>query len=438
MKGWRDAIEFVVKSEKVVTAKRAKNSLLKNSVFSFLLNVSATAISFFAIPITLRIMGLQNYGSFVFVQAAAAIVFTLTTLQYWQGLLVEFPGKASSAQLLKRHVLRSLSFEVVGIVAAFAVILVLSQLSFGQISVFKWTDLLLIILSTLLPTLGSLVAFYRLTDRYQTLMVVGLACNILRLVFLNIAWHVHPTVSAVILSYAAPEILRSGYLGCSLFFRKSTEPVAEDGPELQQGKIYSAGKWSTAQAVADLPVAHVDKILVGLALSPEALGIYNILKRLYSIINMATAPVYMNSIPEFARKVNRDDVAGAYKLWRKTILMLMPVSAFIGVVFFATRDIWTGFVYHGLVNYSSELFVVILTAVIAGSFITSHAFYWALGKKRQTTVITVTSNIIYLGLLLLLSAKFQLIGALIAFLIHVVAVVLVKVFFLLKEKGAYV
>ncbi|MEG1325440.1 MAG: hypothetical protein RSD99_11155, partial [Janthinobacterium sp.] len=67
-------IVCVVKSEKVVTVKRPRNSLFKNSVFSFLLNVSATAISFFAIPITLRIMGLQNYGSFVFVQAAAAIV----------------------------------------------------------------------------------------------------------------------------------------------------------------------------------------------------------------------------------------------------------------------------------------------------------------------------------------------------------------------------
>ncbi len=421
-----------------MTAKRAPNSLFKNSVFSFLLNVSATAISFFAIPITLRIMGLQHYGSFVFVQAAAAIVFTLVTLQYWQGLLVEFPGKASSAQTLKRHVLRSVSFELVGIVMAFAVILALPLFSLDQVSVFKWTDLLLIILSTLLPTLGSLVAFYRLTDRYRTLMVVGLLCNILRLVFLNIAWHVSPTVSAVVLSYAAPEILRSSYLGCSLFFMKSAGQAVEEGPPLQQSKIYSAGKWSTAQAVADLPVAHVDKILVGLALSPEALGIYNILKRLYSIINMATAPVYMNSIPEFARKVNRDDLTGAYALWRKTILLLMPISACIGIVFFVTRGIWTGFVYHGLASYSGELFVVILTAVIAGSFITSHAFYWALGKKRQTTIITVTSNIIYLGLLLLLSAKFQLIGALVAFLIHVSAVVLVKVVFLLKERGSYV
>ena len=197
-------------------------------------------------------MGLQNYGSFVFVQAAAAIVFTLATLQYWQGLLVEFPGKATCSRLLKRHVLRSLSFEMFGILMAFLVILALPLLSLGQVGVFSWTDLLLIILSTLLPTLGSLVAFYRLTDRYQTLMLVGLACNILRLVFLNIAWHVHPTVSAVIFSYAAPEILRSMYLGFSLFFRKSEASEGDAGAQLEQKKIYSAGKWSTAQAIADL------------------------------------------------------------------------------------------------------------------------------------------------------------------------------------------
>lgn len=413
---------------------RRLHGLLRNSILSFLLNGSATAISFFAIPITLKIMGLAMYGSFVFVQASAAIMFTLCTLQYWQGLLVEFPGKENSSRVLARQVWRSLSYEGVGLLAALLLVLGLHLARVPQAAGLDQLDLLLIVLSTLLPTLGSIVAFYRLTDRYQVLLGAGLLCNLMRLGLLNVAQRYHPTVTAVILSYALPEVLRFGYLGLSLLYRRQDLPGPVSGGGIDRGRIVSAGKWSTVQAMADLPVANVDKILVGLALSPEALGIYNILKRLYSIINIATAPVYMNSIPEFARRINQADLGGAFTLWRNTIFTLLPLSAAVGLSCYALRGYWTGYIYHDLIHYSRELLIVIVTAVIAGGFITSHALYWALGKKRQSTAITVSSNLIYLVLLLALSARHGLAGAVAAFLLQVAGVVLVKVLLLIREK----
>lgn len=405
-------------------------------MLSFLLNVSSTAIGFFAIPITLKIMGIELYGSFIFVQSVAMIAFTLVTVQYWQGLLVELPGKVSSVAVLKREIGRSLLFELAGMATAFLAVLVLMLpiLDIPQVRGFGALDAVFIVLSMLLPSLGSLVAFYRLTNKYQVLLMAGVGANLLRLAMLYGAAHWSPTPSAVIVCYALPELCRLSYLGL-LIYRKPGGPVEPAEAPLDQRAVLSTGKWSTLLAVADLPVAYIDKVLVGVALSPEALGVYNILKRLYAIISMATSPVYTNSIPEFSHKLNVGDRAGAFALWRKTILMLLPVATLIGLTAFLCRPIWVPIIYRGLAQYDLELFIMMLTAVIGGSFITTHAFYWALGKKKETSVVTVCSNLLYMAELLVLSHYFGITGAISAFLLHVSLVVVIKVILVLKEKA---
>ncbi|MYM88087.1 oligosaccharide flippase family protein [Rugamonas sp. FT82W] len=409
--------------------------MLKNSVMSFLLNVSGTAISFFAIPITLRIMGIEYYGSFVFMQSVAMIAFTLVTVQYWQGLLVELPGKSSSVTLLKRQVGRSMLFELAGMVAATVSVLVLLLPVFhlSQVKGFGIVDVVLTVVSTLLPSLGSLVAFYRLTNKYQVLLTAGLCANILRLLLLLAAAKWSPTPSTVIVCYAVPELCRMMVLALIIHRQPADDPGAE-AALVDHRAILSAGKWSTMLAVADLPVSYIDKVLVGVALSPEALGIYNILKRLYAIVSMATSPVYTNSIPEFSHKLNVGDREGAFALWRKTIMVLLPISSFIGLAAFVCRPLWVPIIYRGLDHYALELFLMMLTAVVGGSFITTHAFYWALGKRRQTSVVTVCSNLLYIGELLVLSHFFGITGAISAFLLHVSLVVVVKVTLVLKER----
>ncbi|OFA03348.1 polysaccharide biosynthesis protein [Duganella sp. HH101] len=405
-------------------------------MFSFLLNVSSTAIGFFAIPITLKIMGIELYGSFIFMQSVAMIAFTLVTVQYWQGLLVEFPGKISSVAVLRREIGRSLLFELAGMATAFLAVLalMLPALHISQVSGFGPLDAVFIVLSMLLPSLGSLVAFYRLTNKYQVLLMAGVSANLLRLAMLYGAAHWSPTPSSVIVCYALPELCRLTYLGL-LIYRKPAGSLEPSDAPLDRRAVLSTGKWSTLLAVADLPVAYIDKVLVGVALSPEALGVYNILKRLYAIISMATSPVYTNSIPEFSHKLNVGDRAGAFALWRKTILILLPVATLIGLTAFLCRPIWVPIIYRGLAQYDLELFIMMLTAVIGGSFITTHAFYWALGKKRETSVVTVCSNLLYMVELLVLSHYFGITGAISAFLLHVSLVVVIKVILVLKEKA---
>ncbi|CDG84606.1 lipopolysaccharide biosynthesis protein [Janthinobacterium agaricidamnosum] len=416
--------------------EKSTSNLFKNSLFSFLLNVSGTAISFFAIPITLKIMGIEQYGSFVLVQSVAMIVFTLLTVQYWQGLLLEFPGKEGRIAVLKRQVLRSAVYEGVGVAAALLAVASLPWFGIRQIGAFNIMEIVLIAVAVLVPALGSMIAFYRLTNQYPILMGAGLCSNGLRLALLCLSLAFHPTPAAVILSYAIPEILHLLFLVTVMLMSKKDLEATPDGTEAPDDKkIFSAGKWASFLAIADLPVANVDKVLVAVALSPEALGIYNIFKRLYSIIGMATAPVYMNSIPEFSRKINLGDTAGAFALWRKTIMLLLPLSLLVGAACYLLRGIWIPMIYRGLAAYGAELMVVIASAVVAGSFITTHAIYWALGKKKQTTAIAVGSNLFYLAMLLSLSHWLGLIGAVGAFLIHVTLVVAIKVVFLLKEKG---
>ncbi len=408
------------------------NKLFKNSVLSFLLNVSTAAISFLAIPMTLKIIGIQEYGNLVFVQAVAMIVFSLVTIQYWQGMLVEFPGKSNFVGVLEQHAFRSMRYEIFGILVAGIVVAAFLLFDIKQVANFSLTGLLLIVVSTVLPSFGSLIAYFRLAEKNHVLLMVGLICNLLRLALLYISLKYSASVFAVLLSYALPEVLRVVYLSVSMHFGKVHIAEETDSGSVDEGRILSTGKWSTFMAIADLPIAHIDKIIVSFSLSSEMLGVYNILKRIYGILGMATSPVYINSIPEFARKINASDLAGAVALWRKTILLLVPISAIIGFACYFSSSLWIPILYRGLDSYKNELILIMVTAVVSGGFITTHALYWSLGKKRQTSVITVISNLCYLILLYVLSAKFGIFGAIGALLLQIIGVVALKIVLLSK------
>ena len=87
-------------------------------------------------------------------------------------------------------------------------------------------------------------------------------------------------------------------------------------------------------------------------------------------------------------------------------------------------------IFPGLGQYRAELLVVLATAVLAGTFITTHSLYWALGRLRQSTLIAVGSNGCYLLVLLALTWGCGLLGAVLAFLVHVLLVASIKIYLL--------
>lgn len=401
-------------------------NLIKNSSMMFLLNVAGAGVSVITIPIMLGIAGVQTYGHLVLIQSLALTAYTVCSFQYWQGMLVVLPGHRLGAGALRGWVRTSLRYELLGMSVVVFGVLGLSVAKLPQVQEFGTLDLLLLALSAIFPVIGTHTAYFRLVNRYNVLMFAGFVASVLKLVCLYAVSRYAPSLLHMVLAFTLPEFVRCLLLFVIVFSADYGTEGALDPAKINARRVRDAGRWSTLQAIGDLPVVHLDRVIIGFAMPGQYLGVFAILKRIYALINMATSPFYSTSIPEFASRANSGDVPGAFALWRRTMKMLFVVTSGAAALCFATQGIWMPRVFPVLEPYRLEFLIVLVSAVIAGTFVTTHALYWALGNLRQTTVISVVTNLIYLGLLALMTFYGGLAGAVGAFLVHVLLVATVK------------
>ncbi|QBE62525.1 lipopolysaccharide biosynthesis protein [Pseudoduganella lutea] len=400
----------------------------------FGLNLAGAGVSVITIPIMLAIAGVQAYGHLILVQSLALTAFTICSFQYWQGMLVALPGHKIEAAVLKRSVWTSLRYELLGISIVVLGAIVLGAIGLPQTAEFDTLQLLLLALSAVFPVIGTHTAYFRLVNRYNVLMLAGFTANLLKLLCLVGVSHYAPTVTNMVLAFSIPEFVRCALLFYLIYRWNDGIEGTLDGGTIDRVKVRRAGRWSTLQAIADLPVNQVDRIIIGFTLPGASLGVFAILKRIYSLVNMATSPFYSTSIPEFAAKANAGDIKGAFELWRRTMKMLFSVTAVVALACIVSKGIWMPLVFPVLQPYNIEFIIVLVTAVAAGTFITTHSLYWALGHLRQTTIIAVGSNACYLLVLAAFTWLGGLTGSVLAFLVHVLLVAGLKIILLKRVK----
>jgi O-antigen/teichoic acid export membrane protein len=416
----------------MTASNKAFSNLVKNSSMMFLLNVAGAGVSVITIPVMLAIAGVEAYGHLVLVQSIALAVFTVCGFQYWQGMLVTMPGHQIDARSLRMAVVKSVRYELLALSMVLLVACGLAVSSLPQVKEFSTLNLLLLSLAAVFPVIGTQSAYFRLVNQYHVLMFAGFFANLLKLFVLFLVARYQPTLSGMVLAYTLPEVLRCTLLFTLIARRKTGLDGSLLKSEMSHRRIMEVGKWGTLQAICDLPVVQLDRIIIGFALPGSSLGVFSILKRIYSLINLATAPFYSTSIPEFAARINSGDLGEAFKLWIKTMKMLFAVTGLAAIICYASKFFWMPLLLPVLQDYLSEFSVVLLSAVFAGTFVTTHSFYWAMGKLRQSTIIAVASNLLYLLELWLLTVYFGLFGAVLAFLVHVLFVATVKIILLRK------
>lgn len=407
-------------------------NLVKNSSMMFLLNLAAAGVSVFTIPIMISIAGVGTYGHLVLVQSLALTAYTLCSFQYWQGMLIALPGYSISVQNLRRHVWTSVRFDLLGMAVVVACTVVIALMKLPQTEEFNMTEMLMLAVSGVLGVLGTHSAYFRLVNRYNMLLIAGVVSSLLKLICLALVAHFSPSVLNMVLAFTLPEFVRCTLLFIMIARRKKGVDGELAEKDIDPRKVRDAARWSTLQAISELPVVHLDRVIIGFVLPGAALGIFTILRRIYWLVNMATSPFYSTSIPEFAARANNGDIPGAFALWRRTMAVLFGVTASAAVLCLITKGIWMPLLFPVLEPYLVEFGIILVTAVCAGTFVTTNSLYWALGHLRQSTVISVVTNLIYLCMLGLLTWVGGLTGGVSAFLIHVLLVAGLKIFLLSK------
>ncbi|WP_254304466.1 lipopolysaccharide biosynthesis protein [Citrobacter freundii] len=86
--------------------------------------------------------------------------------------------------------------------------------------------------------------------------------------------------------------------------------------------------WGTVHAIIDLPVTQLDKFIVATFLGPNSVAIYNIIKRLGSIMEQISEPINQILYPRFTEIIKNNDINDVFVIAKKIILLVFCLSIF--------------------------------------------------------------------------------------------------------------
>ena len=191
--------------------------------------------------------------------------------------------------------------------------------------------------------------------------------------------------------------------------------------------------WGTLAEIVDIPVNYIDVFIVSL-LGNGMVSVFKVFKQIVGIMQKVTSPIQQSILPQFSELAAKNKNKDGYNV----VLKIHKVSFKIGLVFSLVVGLsspyWLKLIYGDL--YSSNWYILCLYLLIqtyALSYTTVHPFYLSLGKAKNSTIITLFSNVIYILLAYFLSINIGLIGAVIAFSVQAILAINLKRLDILKQ-----
>ena len=187
-------------------------------------------------------------------------------------------------------------------------------------------------------------------------------------------------------------------------------------------------------ALADIPVKQLDNILVGAVVSVGAAGAYRVIKQIATISTKVTGPLNQVLYPEINNLLAKKAFEKIKTAMLKIVLLLAVPSFFVVLFASLTVDYWIPLVFtDGLLVYKWQIITFLLIHAAATAFTPIHPVFLALGYVKKLFYITLLSNIVLCLAIVLLGAKIELWGVLIAILLQYLISVIWKIPLILKK-----
>lgn len=163
--------------------------------------------------------------------------------------------------------------------------------------------------------------------------------------------------------------------------------------------------------LADIPVQHADKLIIGAIISPELLVVYVAIRRIVSGVALIVDPYYQILLPEFSRLLrdnNINEVKSIAKMYSKNGLALMLVASTLSLIVCVGFD---GFYFTGLMYKNIDVFIVFSVGLwFVGKYAYVHPLCYAIGEFDFILRSTIISNFILLVLLFVCAINESLFG----------------------------
>lgn len=400
-------------------------AIARNTTYVTLAGGAAALLGLINLPQIVHAVGLEGFGRIVVLQSIAGAAALILMPQSWQALAKyaqrDPQGRVEdfSSPLFACGYLMETVGGVLTLLTSFAIIaLALGPEYHAHLGAY------------MLAAAGAILANSHVSDQIlrergqfhllAATQVLSQAAKVLGLWLLS-----RPGLFEVCMVLFGAEALR--LLMALVLARRALPPLAFKGLRQSVPRPFMrCVAWVNLSDIIDLPVRHLDKLVVSMVLGPSAAGLFAIFRKLGGAFSIVADGLYQSSYPVLASLVGQSRAHAGAVAFRIGLgffsLGIVPL-----LVLVATPQWWLPLLLPSLqTDLRLEIQVFFIATFVAMCFITVHPLYILCGHEKHNAWITLVSNASYLGLLFLLSGRFGLLGAVSAVAVQFFLVIALK------------
>lgn len=181
--------------------------------------------------------------------------------------------------------------------------------------------------------------------------------------------------------------------------------------DLSRGDFKTSSGWMLVVATLDSAVNSLDRVIVGVVLGQQAIGVYYVIRRYAYAIGMVADPFYQTFSTQFSRMMAEARSAQIYRapfqFARKAGCAAIPL-AIVGAL---CQPIWQPLLMPGFsTNAIAAFYVVGAGYVLALCFTAVHPALMIVDRWRATVLITAVANVTFVIAAVLLGDVYGIIG----------------------------
>ncbi|MGF1784833.1 oligosaccharide flippase family protein, partial [Photobacterium swingsii] len=214
---------------------------------------------------------------------------------------------------------------------------------------------------------------------------------------------------------------------CFTFYKLNREKTESSLNFKIKKQFLNYSFWGNTHAFLDLPVSHLDRIIISAVFSVELVGVFNLVKRIGGIVKQLADPVLQILFPKFIDCLkcgNVNQIKIVISQLRIVSFLLAFLTLFVG--FFGYEIIEKAMFAGEMADYKYEILAFSIVQVYAFSYIWIHPLCISLSAMREVTIITLVSNVIYLVMLVIGVNYLDMYGVVLATLIQYAIVIQLK------------
>lgn len=411
--------------------------LLQNAGWLLSGNGITTVLALLATALKTHTLGVEQFGLLSVILAYVTLIEQFATFRPWQAL-IKFGAAALKEERyddLLGHIKLSLLLDGFGAITGTVIAIAGSYyLAFWQgwnLEMSRLTALFSI--SLLFNLSGTPTGILRLLDRFDLQAKRNILTNLLALAGAFLVY----LYGGGIWGFVTVMLVSSIFGSLLLLFMALIALRQRNLP----GNWYASVKewkpflrftmWTYIASTVDIPVKQLDVIIVSTVISLEAAGIYKIIKQVTQILGMLADPIYQAVYPQFATMIANHDSRRAVEYALRIGFLLLVVTG-LPTTLLATTSFWWLRVVFGQGFSSGAIPLIAFLVVQVFNFACNpvHPLFTAMGYIKQTTIMVIITNLLYLLLAWQLGLRIGLLGLAVASAVEFITRVLLKVFYI--------